>query len=407
MTQPTDTTPAALKLEIDKRGLLSKWWEGAVVGVDLSSLSDEYILVLYVRALALDQYPIDDGLPKSSQQVAVPPATEAETEPCERCEALVMEHLSAQAWCQGVRPHIEAQNADDFVSRMLAAIRAETTCPFCGNPKPAALPAPAPQGETDKQRARQIVDSVGKGCDQPSCGVTLCIKQVRWLTDAIVAALSVPALPAKGCINCGEVNDGGYETEDVGAFCGQCWDYLREYFKAESTAPAVPARPVPGTDRKKPQAHDPDCPTEGPHSGPCPVPTHGPFCSTTCACGQGNAPAVPALPAAEAANAFARGEISSGKLAELLGCDDKHGFKNMAHAWCEAEPKAPSAPAVPALSEPAIVSVAKAWKAAKQAQLEKRTEQTDLAYFVAEYDLFRALDPFSATTGGSATTETR
>jgi DNA-binding transcriptional ArsR family regulator len=39
----------------------------------------------------------------------------------------------------------------------------------------------------------------------------------------------------------------------------------------------------------------------------------------------------------EAADAFARGEISAGKLAELLDCNDKHGFKQQAHSFCEAE----------------------------------------------------------------------
>lgn len=38
---------------------------------------------------------------------------------------------------------------------------------------------------------------------------------------------------ADGCINCGEANDGGYETSDgnVGSFCAQCWECLREEFQ--------------------------------------------------------------------------------------------------------------------------------------------------------------------------------
>src|SRR5687767_3763037 len=44
------------------------------------------------------------------------------------------------------------------------------------------------------------------------------------------------AQPRKGCINCGEANDGGYGIEDVGAFCSQCWEYLREHFAAEAHA---------------------------------------------------------------------------------------------------------------------------------------------------------------------------
>jgi hypothetical protein len=39
----------------------------------------------------------------------------------------------------------------------------------------------------------------------------------------------------QGCINCGEQHEGGYETEEVGSFCGQCWEYLRAHFAADST----------------------------------------------------------------------------------------------------------------------------------------------------------------------------
>ena len=48
--------------------------------------------------------------------------------------------------------------------------------------------------------------------------------------DAFVEAKSqLTALQAKlakkktGCINCGEANDGGYMTEEVGPFCSECW----------------------------------------------------------------------------------------------------------------------------------------------------------------------------------------
>ena len=33
-----------------------------------------------------------------------------------------------------------------------------------------------------------------------------------------------------GCINCGETKQGGYETEEVGPFCAECWDYLAKHF---------------------------------------------------------------------------------------------------------------------------------------------------------------------------------
>jgi hypothetical protein len=35
------------------------------------------------------------------------------------------------------------------------------------------------------------------------------------------------------CINCGEANDGGYETEEVGPFCSECFASLRRFFFAE------------------------------------------------------------------------------------------------------------------------------------------------------------------------------
>lgn len=38
-------------------------------------------------------------------------------------------------------------------------------------------------------------------------------------------------MSAKGCINCGVTDNGGYETEDVGPFCGECWGRLDEYFR--------------------------------------------------------------------------------------------------------------------------------------------------------------------------------
>ena len=38
-----------------------------------------------------------------------------------------------------------------------------------------------------------------------------------------------------------------------------------------------------------------------------------------------------------AADDFAAGRISAGKLAELLGCTDKHGFKTAAHSFDEGE----------------------------------------------------------------------
>jgi uncharacterized protein (DUF2267 family) len=45
--------------------------------------------------------------------------------PQDDMDALVMAQLIAQAWCQGVRPRIEASNADEFVSAIIRAIRAE------------------------------------------------------------------------------------------------------------------------------------------------------------------------------------------------------------------------------------------------------------------------------------------
>jgi hypothetical protein len=38
------------------------------------------------------------------------------------------------------------------------------------------------------------------------------------------------------CINCGEANDGGYETPSVGPFCSLCWDELRAALSPAGTA---------------------------------------------------------------------------------------------------------------------------------------------------------------------------
>lgn len=41
-------------------------------------------------------------------------------------EALVMAQLCGQAWTQGIRPAIEADSADEFVARVIRAIREES-----------------------------------------------------------------------------------------------------------------------------------------------------------------------------------------------------------------------------------------------------------------------------------------
>lgn len=43
-------------------------------------------------------------------------------------------------------------------------------------------------------------------------------------------------LDDQGCVSCGEAHDGGYQTEDVGSFCSQCWEHLREHFTVELKA---------------------------------------------------------------------------------------------------------------------------------------------------------------------------
>jgi hypothetical protein len=46
--------------------------------------------------------------------------------------------------------------------------------------------------------------------------------------------------PSKGCINCGETHDGGYETEEVGPFCSQCWESLKALLEAAAVTPEGP-----------------------------------------------------------------------------------------------------------------------------------------------------------------------
>ena len=48
---------------------------------------------------------------------------------------------------------------------------------------------------------------------------------------------AAPSPKVEGCVNCGEVNDGGYmsggegmDAGNVGPFCSMCWEFLREHF---------------------------------------------------------------------------------------------------------------------------------------------------------------------------------
>lgn len=66
------------------------------------------------------------------------------------------------------------------------------------------------------------------------------VKAARGVLDAL------PVAPQTGCINCGEANNGGYETEDVGSFCSSCWQLLQEYFTARDTPPADRWQPTQG-----------------------------------------------------------------------------------------------------------------------------------------------------------------
>lgn len=67
-----------------------------------------------------------DALVLIEYLTAATDAQEAELEQARAdAEVLVMEQLSGQAWCQGIRPVIEAANADEFVSKVLDAIHAD------------------------------------------------------------------------------------------------------------------------------------------------------------------------------------------------------------------------------------------------------------------------------------------
>ena len=50
-------------------------------------------------------------------------------------------------------------------------------------------------------------------------------EQVLEAAEARIAELEQEQ---KGCLNCHELNNGGYETEDVGPFCADCWSCLHE-----------------------------------------------------------------------------------------------------------------------------------------------------------------------------------
>lgn len=64
----------------------------------------------------------------------------------------------------------------------------------------------------------------------------------RWqeqLAEQIARQSDPPGLD--GCINCGAKGDGGYETEEVGAFCATCWEMLRAHFR-QSDPPRLAQR---------------------------------------------------------------------------------------------------------------------------------------------------------------------
>jgi hypothetical protein len=57
-----------------------------------------------------------------------------------------------------------------------------------------------------------------------------------WRCACGYAALREPAppVPVRACINCGETNEGGYMTPDVGPFCSTCWHQLGEALSPSS-----------------------------------------------------------------------------------------------------------------------------------------------------------------------------
>lgn len=102
--------------------------------------------------------------------------------------------------------------------------------------------------DTAQQVAKAIVRGHVKLCvgiteiAEPYCscapiGSPLC-EACAELATTIATALS----SVTGCLNCGDANDGGYETEEVGPFCAQCWQYLEQHFTStvEALRPKEP-----------------------------------------------------------------------------------------------------------------------------------------------------------------------
>lgn len=84
--------------------------------------------------------------------------------------------------------------------------------------------------------------------------------------------------PETGCINCGEVNEGGYETEEVGSFCQSCWELLGEYFARVEPPPEPTDQPSDRQGRFMLNAYGRRCwdlGYEAAKSGAAPVPAAG------------------------------------------------------------------------------------------------------------------------------------
>ena len=101
-----------------------------------------------------------------------------------------------------------------------------------------------PEIEALRSRVTGLLELIVNCANPPPC--RMCRQHADDLLAALEALVSQQAR-AKGCINCGEANDGGYmsgreghvDEGAVGPFCSSCWELLQEDFQIVSQSQAL------------------------------------------------------------------------------------------------------------------------------------------------------------------------
>lgn len=149
-----------------------------------------------------------------------PPASPAEPEqPATKVLSRLRDRIQAhESYCQFNKPNCDGTDGcrDIELMREAAAVLA------------------TPRAPSFKCKARASADPP-QDCDWPFCGCdSYAEKVITALEESGKLVATPPASPAepKGCINCGEANDGGYmggkgvDEGSIGPFCSQCWELV-------------------------------------------------------------------------------------------------------------------------------------------------------------------------------------